>query len=106
MDFNQNNVFGPNNVNINNFVKPKRSVDDGVKRQLKEKLEINEKVIIIASLGDSEAINFGYELKSYLDSQGYSVEGVNQAIWSTQLKGQNLFKNKNGHWELRIGSQL
>ena len=39
-------------------------------------------------MGDQEAFRFASEIKDYLTSQGYEVDGVNRAIFSGPITGQ------------------
>ncbi len=51
-------------------------------------LPSGKKVVVTAVMGDQEAFRFASEIKDYLTSQGYEVDGVNQAIFSGPITGQ------------------
>ena len=103
--FNQHNQFGNNYMN---FGPQPRQLNDSLKNQLKSMIPSGSKVIVTSVLGDGEAYNFASQNKDYLEQQGYSVEGVNQAIYSQQPKGQFVEppKNSGDPYNLIIGNNL
>ncbi len=68
-----------------------RKLDSKLKHQINELLPDKSNTVTVTSvMGDGEAFNFATQLKDYLESQGYDVKGVNQAVFSKPIKGQNL----------------
>lgn len=60
-----------------------RKIDDGVRTQLAKLLPDKSRIVTITSvLGDPEAYSFATQIKDYLASQGYEVNGVNQAVFT------------------------
>jgi len=60
-----------------------RQLDDGVRHQLAELLPDKSYTVTITSvLGDGEAYSFATQIKEYLGSQGYDINGVNQAVFT------------------------
>lgn len=60
--------------------------------QLKSKLGEQEfdAISITAVWGDQEAFRFATQIKNYLESEGYSVKGVNQGMFSEPIQGQQI----------------
>ena len=84
---------------------PKREIDEQFIKELKQYLpeSKDEKIIITSILGDSEAFQLAKSLKHYLESQGWIVEGVNQAVYTEPVIGiQVKFKPL----EFIVGSKL
>ena len=74
-----NNVGQVAGVINNNFAPLPRHLDDSIK---KEYLKISRqyRVNIAVNFGDVEALNYANEIKSFLVSNGYTVDGVNN-VW-------------------------
>ncbi len=59
-----------------------RNIDDSVRRQLAELLPDKSRTVTITSVfGDSEAYSFATQIKDYLASQGYEINGVDRAAF-------------------------
>ena len=103
--FNQHNKSGDNYMN---FGPQPRELNTQVETQLKQLIPANSKVSVTSVLGDGEAYNFASKIKIYLENQGYIVDGVNQALYSQTVKGQNIELPKDGDatYKLIIGSNL
>lgn len=82
--FNQNNQSGDN---IMNFGSQPRELDSNLQTQLKEIIKTKE-VVVTSVMGDGEAFNFASQIKDYLEKEGFSVNGVNQAVYSKPISGQ------------------
>ena len=66
-----------------------RHLNQALKNQLVTMLPDKSRQITITSvMGDGEAFKFAMEIKDYLTAQGYSVKGVNQAVFSGPIIGQ------------------
>ena len=66
-----------------------RNIDDRVRRQLAELLPDKSRTVTITSvLGDGEAYSFATQIKDYLASQGYGINGVNQAVFTGVVPAQ------------------
>lgn len=87
-NFNQNNQFGDNNMNITHLGKSPRRLNESLQKQLLELIPKNKRVDIASILGDQEAYQFAHEIKQYLESQDYNTEGVSQAVFSAPISGQ------------------
>jgi len=75
--------YGGITAGIVNVGPQARRVDDGVKRQLAQLLPDKRRAVKVTSvLGDSESYSFAMQIKDYLTSQGYQIDGVNQAAFT------------------------
>ena len=102
------NVIGGNVINTQNLIKPPvRHLTEEIKVGLDNKLKLlNPKNIIITSvMGDQEAFQYASEIKQYLESKKWNVEGVTQAVYSQPVIGQFLNQNSDGNVEILIGGQ-
>jgi hypothetical protein len=97
--YNQNNQLGNN---IMNFGPHQRELTPPLQEQLKQIIKSDASVGITAVLGDGEAYNFASQIKSYLDSEGYKVEGVDQAVYTKPISGQIIEPPKEGNNTYRI----
>jgi hypothetical protein len=71
-----------------------RKIDAGLMSQLTQILpEKTKKVTVTTIMGDGEAFAFATQIKDYLVQQGYDVNGVNQAVFSEPLFGQQFDPN-------------
>lgn len=84
MNINQNNKYGNNIVNIG---QEQRVMDNNFKQQLLQMLDRNEKMSVNAPIGDAEAATLAYEIKDFLESEGYDVNGVTLCAWGPPLVG-------------------
>jgi hypothetical protein len=67
-----------------------RKIDDGIKAQIAQLIPDKSRAVTITSvLGDSEAYSFATQIKDYLTSQGYQIEGINQAIFGEIIPSQS-----------------
>jgi len=80
-----------------------RSLSSTMRSQLLEFLtDKSEVVTITCVMGDSESFSFASEIKEYLAKSGYKINGVNQAIFSKPIKGQEFNPDT---LTIRIGSR-
>jgi hypothetical protein len=80
-----------------------RDLTPKLMRQLLEALPDKEgDVTVTCILGDGEAFRFATSIKDYLVGQGYTVNGVNQAVFSGPLEGQTIDPEKR---TIRIGTR-
>lgn len=91
-----------------NFGPQPRELNIQLENQLRQLIPANSQVSVTSVLGDGEAYNFASKIKTYLESQGYSVDGVSQAIYSQPVKGQNVELPKDGDatYKIIIGANL
>ena len=60
-----------------------RKIDDRLKAELAQLLPDKSSAVTITSvIGDSEAFSFATQIKDYLTSQGYKIQGVNQSVFT------------------------
>ena len=75
-------------VNIN---KPVLQLTEPLKMALLQELNKEDKntlkIILYSVLGDSEGFNLAYEIKEYIETLGYNINGVNQGVFTTPQKG-------------------
>lgn len=69
-----------------------RILDDRLAAQLRSLIDEQQfnGIRVTAVMGDQEAFGFASQIKNYLAGEGYSVDGVNQAVYSAPVKGQNI----------------
>ena len=82
-----------------------RHITPEVASQLYQHLPKDKKVSIAAVMGDQEAFRFANEVKDYLSSKGYTVDGVSQSIYSRPVVGQIINRNDDGGFDIIIGAR-
>ncbi len=97
--YTQNNNFGPN---IMNFGSQPRELNSTLESQLKEMIPSGSSVDVTSVLGDGEAYNFASQIMNYLKKVGYKVDGVNQALFSGPVSGQNIEKPQNSSDSFKV----
>lgn len=81
-----------------------RSMNDQIGNQLKHHIPISANVRITAVLGDGEAFGFAGQILDWMKSNGYSnVTGVDQAVYTQPVIGQNISKKSDNEYEIIIG---
>lgn len=81
-----------------------RHLNPDIASQLTQLVAKGKPVNVVAVMGDQEAFQFASEIKACLESQGYSVSGVDQVIYSEPVVGQFVDPKGDGY-EIRIGSR-
>ena len=72
--------------------------------ELSQKVPTEKDVIDLTTVrGDQEAFQFASEIKQFLESENYNVNGVNQADFSNPVKGQSIEPRKEGGIKIIIG---
>ena len=102
-DMSNNNQSGGVNKPQVNIGSSPRKLDENLKLQLLSMIDIAKKVVVTSTMGDGEAFNFATLIKSFLVENGFTIEGVNQAIYSQPVNGQIVNPDKN---EIIIGSKI
>jgi hypothetical protein len=97
--YNQQGGITAQNVHVGG---PARHLDEDVKRQIREMIPKEQKVVVSAALGDGESFVFAQEIKDYMGAAGYDVDGVNQSVWMPPIKGQAI-NNQSNPWQINIG---
>ncbi len=88
-----------------NIGKQVRHFTEEVKQALVPHLQSKKEVIDLVTVwGDQEAFQFSSEIKEFLVSNNYNVNGVNQAIFGTPVKGQIIEHRKEGGVKIIIGA--
>ena len=85
-----------------------RVLNDQVVSQLQSKLDEQQfnDISITAVWGDQEAFRFATQIKNHLEVEGYSVKGVNQAMYSEPIQGQQIRSvGDDGVLEIVIGGR-
>lgn len=91
-----------------NIQKGDRQLTENAATQLKKYLanKTFSKIDVVAVMGDGEAFRLASQVKNFLVSQGYSVEGVGQAVFSAPVQGQIIEPpNSQGVIKIIIGNQ-
>ena len=67
-----------------------RVLSESVASQLQSLLnqETFKSIDLVAVMGDQEAFRFASQIKNFLTSSGYEVNGVNQAVFTKSIQGQ------------------
>ncbi len=62
---------------------------ESLKKQIQDQVPKDKPIIVTALLGDSEAVNFAYELQSYLKNNGYKLkeDSIDQSVFTASVKG-------------------
>jgi len=89
-----------------NFGPQARQMNDQLGSHLKELIPTDAQVRVISLLGDGEAFGFANQVLQWLKSNGYdNVNGVDQAVYSQPVMGQNINKKSDTDYELIIGTR-
>jgi hypothetical protein len=87
-----------------NIGKQERHFTEQTKQALTQHLPDKKDVIDLTTVrGDQEAFQFASEIKQFLESENYNVNGVNQADFSNPVKGQSIEPRKEGGIKIIIG---
>lgn len=86
MSHNQQGGITAGIVNVGH--KP-RTINTNIRSQLAQLLpDKSNTVTVTCVMGDGEAFNYAEQIKDFLISEGYTVNGVNQAVFSRPVMGQ------------------
>ena len=90
-----------------NFQKPDRHLTPDFIRQLNNTLPANRKAIITVSsvMGDQEALQFGAEIKDYLQKQGWTIHWNVATVYPQPVFGQIIERKDDDNLEIIIGSK-
>ncbi|MEK7344930.1 MAG: hypothetical protein AAB176_04490 [Pseudomonadota bacterium] len=110
---NGNNIFitshnqmGGITAHTVNFGPAARSMNSQLGDQLKQVVPFAAKVKVVAVLGDGEAFGFANQILAWMKTNGYSnVDGVDQAVYSSPVIGQNVNKLSEKEYEIIIGAR-
>jgi hypothetical protein len=88
-----------------------RHLTDEIAKELELKLkQIDARGVIITSVGLSqgEPYSYAFEIKEFLEKNGWIVDGVNQAVYSVPINGQFIEPelDSNGFAQIIIGNAL
>ena len=100
------NQMGGITANTVNFGPTARSMNPELGNQLKQNIPISSSVRVVAVLGDSEAFGFANQVLTWMKDNGYTkVEGVDQAVYSQPVSGQNINKKSENEFEIIVGQR-
>ena len=99
ISFNQHGGITAQNVFVGSTG---RRLDDGLKQQILSGIPKTKKVVVSGALGDGESTTFAHEIMTFMQSQGYTVEGVNQSVWMPPIMGIGV-NNSTDPWQLNVG---
>ena len=101
-----NNQMGGITAHTVNFGPTARSMNHELGAQLKQQVPESASVRVVAVLGDGEAFGFANQVLTWMKGNGYSkIEGVDQAVYSQPVMGQNINKKSESEFEIIIGSR-
>jgi len=101
-----NNQLGGITAHTVNFGPTARAMSPQLGAQLKQQVPTDANVKIVAVLGDGEAFGFANQILAWMKGNGYaSVDGVDQAVYTAPVSGQNINKIGDNQYELIIGSR-
>ena len=82
-----------------------RQLNEQGQTQILKNIPKDKKVTVTSVLGDGEAFQFASQIKAFLEQAGYDVTGVDQAVYTTPMNGQNIVTSDDGT-NLIIGTRL
>lgn len=99
------NQMGGVTAHTVNFVSQARQMNSQLGEQLKQHIPISAKLRVVTVFGDGEAFGFANQVLQWLKSNGYNkAEGVDQAVYTQPVIGQNINKKSDNEFELVIGT--
>ena len=100
------NQMGGVTAHTVNFGPQARQMNSQLGEQLKQNIPSSATVRVVAVLGDGEAFGFANQVLQWLKSNGYNkTEGVDQAVYTQPVMGQNINKKSDNEFELVIGTR-
>jgi hypothetical protein len=100
------NQMGGITAHTVNFGPQARQMNDQLGAQLKQNLPTSATIRVVAVLGDGEAFGFANQVLQWLRTNGYSkADGVDQAVYSSPVMGQNINKKSDTEYEIIIGTR-
>ena len=100
------NQMGGVTAHTVNFGPQARQMNSQLGDQLKQHIPNSATIRVVAVLGDGEAFGFANQVLQWLKSNGYSkAEGVDQAVYTQPVMGQNINKKSDSEFELVIGTR-
>ncbi len=100
------NQMGGVTAHTVNFGPQARQMNSQLGDQLLQNIPTSAVVRVVAVLGDGEAFGFANQILQWLKSNGYSkAEGVDQAVYTQPVMGQNINKKSETEYELVIGTR-
>lgn len=106
ISINSHNQIGGITAHTVNFGQSPRSLNEELGRQIKHNIPTTATVRIVAIMGDGEAFGFANQILAWMKGNGYAmVDGVDQAIYSKPVLGQNINMKGEGDFELIIGTR-
>jgi len=89
-----------------NFGPQARQMNQQLGDQLLENISKDSKVTVTSILGDGEAFAFANQVLQWLKSNDFeNVEGVNQAVYTQPVMGNNLNKKSDTEFDIVIGTK-
>lgn len=69
-----------------------RHLTDQLRDQLRQLIveRADAPISVTSVMGDGEAYGFALEIKEFLEAEGHSVEGVDQAVYTGKVVGQSI----------------
>lgn len=104
INVNSHNQKGGITAGVVNISSQPRKLTDETASQLMHLVSSKkgQTIIVTCTMGDGEAFGYATQIKNYLTTNGISVDGVNQAVYSQPVMGQNY--NPDRH-EIIIGTK-
>ena len=100
------NQMGGVTAHTVNFGPTARSMNEKLGNQLKQQIPMSASVRVVSALGDGEAFGFANQVLTWMKENGYSnVEGVDQAVYTQPVMGQNINKKSDDEFEIIIGTR-
>lgn len=65
-----------------------------------------KEIKIFSVLGDAESFQFASEIMNHLESEGWKVDGINQAVFSKPITGVQVTHESDGGATIRVGSNI
>ena len=81
-----------------------RTLQPGDKAFLLGNMRKDVPINVAAALGDGEAYAYAAEMKEFLLAAGYTVDGVDQAVWAPPIVGAGIINNSTPQ-KIQVGSK-
>ena len=99
-----NNQSGGVTAHTVNIGATPRQLNAASAQQLLQGLPRDKPVTVVAVMGDQEAFSFASQILNHLRANGYTVSGVDQAVYSQPMRGQFINPTATG-FEVVVGGR-
>ena len=91
---------------VNVLSPPNRVLTDDKGAELLKLLPSDTKKITVTSvMGDAEAFSLAIQIKKFLDGKGFTVDGVDQGVFTAPISGVNVNVSNPNNVQINVGSR-